>query len=260
MKEGDWKPESTKQEQPIGGVWGKARTFSLQNAQKLCRKPDIYVSPSSLQIQYIEVMAQVQPELFFDTLKPYWLFYSDEFTGYTFSYGLRFLSIGNQVLKLEQSNLEKAVFMNALLGTSLNDAGVACFYSKYHYNKEHPLTYIKRVIDPNWQTALVHPITKEKNLTPPYPSYPSGHATFFSSGAEALGQIFGYTYKMKDLSHIDKPEIQLDREFLSFYDMALEGSWSRVGTGTQLRMDLEEGIRFGSEIGRSVGKLPWQKK
>jgi len=256
-KDGDWKPELPIR-QATGGIWGKARTFAIAESDKLCRRPETYVGTNGKYTQYLEVFAQVSPVFAHDI--QYASFWGDDFVGYTFGYGLRFLSIGNQVLNAQNANLSKAVFMNAILGTALNDASVACFHSKYHYNMEHPLTYIKREIDPTWETNLYNPITKEKNLTPPYPSYPSSHATIAAAGAEALGIVFGYSYKFTDQSHIDKPEIYPGRVYLSFYEAALDASWSRIPLGVNIRMDVEEGVRFGSEIGRSAGILSWEKK
>lgn len=256
-KDGDWKPEGPIT-QAIGGIWGKARTFAIAESEKLCRRPETSSGSNGNYLQYLEVMAQVSPV--FDHDIQYASFWGDDFVGYTFGYGLRFLSIGNQVLKTQNTNLSKAIFMNAILGVTLNDASVACFHSKYHYNMEHPLTYIKREIDPTWETQLNNPLTKQRNLTPAYPPYPSGHATIAAAGAEALGIVFGYSYKFTDQSHIDKPEIYSNIEYRSFYEAALDASWSRIPLGVNIRMDAEEGIRFGSEIGRKVRTIPWEKK
>jgi hypothetical protein len=245
--------------QAIGGTWGKARTFAIAESDKLCRRPEVYVGSNGKFSQYLEVLAQVSPDILNQNVQ-YGSYWGDDFVGYTFGYGLRFLSIGNQVLKAQNSNLSKAVFMNAILGTTLNDASVACFHSKYHYNMEHPLTYIKREIDPTWETQLNNPLTKQRSLTPAYPPYPSGHATIAGAGAEALGIVFGYNYKFTDQSHKNKPEIYIPLEHRSFYEAAIEASWSRIPLGVNIRMDAEEGIRFGSEIGRKVRLLPWEKK
>jgi hypothetical protein len=41
--------------------------------------------------------------------------------------------------------------------------------------------------------------------------------------------------------------------------MALENAWSRVPLGVHFRMDSEEGMRYGTVIGRHVNNLPWKK-
>lgn len=46
---------------------------------------------------------------------------------------------------------------------AVNDAFIACWVDKFHFNRIRPLTYIRRVIDKNWDTLLI---------TPPFPEYP----------------------------------------------------------------------------------------
>ncbi|HNM27943.1 MAG TPA: vanadium-dependent haloperoxidase, partial [Saprospiraceae bacterium] len=164
------------------------------------------------------------------------------------------------VYAIEKPDLQTAVVCNAKLGLALNDAGVGAWNSKYYYNVERPETYIRRVIDPNWHTNLDNPITGDKGITPSFPAYPSGHATFGAAGAEVLASMFGYAYAMTDRCHETRGEfIGKPRTFGSFYEMAQENGWSRVPLGVHFRMDAEEGVRYGTEIGRQVNNLPWKK-
>lgn len=260
-KAGDWEPTFPGPGKPMGGVWGKARTFAIKEDQKVCRKPIPYSEDpkSHLYSQAIEVYAQNTPSLSYEAE---WVgeFWSDDLVNLTFSPGVRFLAIGNQVLDREKSNLETAVWMTALVGTSCNDAGVACWYSKYYYNVERPESYIKRLIDPSWEPNLYNPLTGDEGMTPSFPAYPSGHSTMGAAGAEALGYIFGYSYGMTDNCHRNRTEFEgTPRTFSSFEEMALESAWSRVPLGVHFRMDSEEGVRFGKDIGRAVHRLPWKK-
>lgn len=260
-KDGDWIPTFPGPGAPMGGIWGGARTFSLKPDQMLCRRPIPYSTDprSHLYSQALEVYAQNTPVASYETE---WVgeFWSDDLLNLTFSPGVRFLAIGNQVLKLEKSNLETAVFMTALMGVASNDAGVACWNSKFHYNVERPESYIKRVIDPTWEPILDNPLTGERGISPSFPAYPSGHSTMGAAGAEALGHIFGYNYAMTDNCHANRVEFEgTPRSFTSFYEMGLENAWSRVPLGVHYRMDCEEGVRYGTEIGRAAHRLPWKK-
>ena len=260
-KAGDWEPTFPGPGKPMGGVWGKARVFAIKEDQKICRKPIPYSedTKSHLYSQAIEVYSQNTPTLSYEAE---WVgeFWSDDLLNLTFSPGVRMLAIGDQVLKLEKSNLETAVWMTALVGTASNDAGVACWNSKYHYNVERPESYIKRVIDPSWEPNLYNPLSGEEGVTPSFPAYPSGHSTMGAAGAEALGYIFGYSYRMTDNCHKNRTEFEgTPRTFDSFEEMANENAWSRVPLGVHFRMDCEEGVRFGKEIGRTAHRLPWKK-
>jgi hypothetical protein len=260
-KDGDWRPTQPGPGKPMGGVWGGARTFALKDGEKLCKKPIPYSEDpkSHLYAQAVEVYAQNTPTLSFETE---WVgeFWSDDLLNLTFSPGVRFLAIGDQVLKLEKSNLETAVWMTAMVGVASNDAGVACWNSKFYYNVERPETYIKRIIDPSWEPNLDNPLTGDRGISPSFPAYPSGHSTMGAAGAEALGYIFGYNYSMTDNCHKNRSEfVGIPRSFSSFYEMGLENAWSRVPLGVHFRMDCEEGVRFGTEIGRAAHRLPWKK-
>jgi PAP2 superfamily len=260
-KDGDWKPTFPGPGRPMGGVWGGARTFAIQQADMLCRPPLTYsANPNSaLYAQALEVYVQNTPTLSYEAE---WVgeFWSDDLLNLTFSPGPRWLAIGNQVLVLEKSNLETAIEMSAKMGLALNDASVGCWNSKFHYNVERPQTYINRVIDPKWKPALYNPLTSEEGVTPSFPAYPSGHSTMGAAGAEVLGAVFGYAYGMTDRCHENRAEFEgKPRTFGSFYEMAEENAWSRVPLGVHFRMDCTEGVRYGTVIGRRVNNLPWKK-
>jgi PAP2 superfamily len=260
-KDGDWKPTFPGPGKPMGGVWGNARTFAIGESDKICRVPLPYsASPTSdLYAQALEVYAQNTPTLSYEDE---WVgeFWSDDLLNLTFSPGPRWLAIGDEVLILEESNLETAVFMGVKIGMALNDAAVGCWNSKYHYNVERPQTYINRVIDANWKPALFNPLTGDHGVTPSFPAYPSGHSTMGGAGAEVLGSVFGYAYSMTDRCHETRTEFEgVPRTFGSFYEMADENAWSRVPLGVHFRMDCTEGVRYGTAIGRIVNDLPWKK-
>ena len=260
-KDGDWKPTFPGPGKPMGGIWGGARTFAITQADKICRPPLPYSAntTSDLYSQALEVYAQNTPTLSYEDE---WVgeFWSDDLVNLTFSPGPRWLAVGDQVLELENSNLETAVFFSVKMGMALNDASVGCWYSKFYYNVERPQTYINRVIDPTWKPALYNPLTGDQGVTPSFPAYPSGHSTMGAAGAEVLGSIFGYAYGMTDNCHANRTEFEgKPRTFGSFFEMAQENAWSRVPLGVHFRMDCEEGVRYGTVIGRKVNDLPWKK-
>jgi hypothetical protein len=257
---GDWVPTFPGPGKPMGAVWGEARLFVITPEERLSRPPLAYSEnpQSALYSQALETYAQNTPTL---SHEAEWVgeFWSDDMVDVTFSPGPRWLAIGNQVLKAENSTLETALELNAKLGMALNDASVACWYSKFYYNVERPQTYINRLIDPNWKPALYNPITGDEGLTPSFPAYPSGHSTMGGAGAEVLAGIFGYAYGLTDRCHENRTDFEgAPRSFGSFFEMAQENAWSRVPIGVHFRMDSEEGVRLGTVIGRKVNNLSWK--
>lgn len=259
-KLGHWRPTVPGPTQPMFPHWGRARAFAISEADKLCPPPLGYSeSPNSPFFnQAMEVYAQT-------VNAPYeniWIgeFWSDDLLNLTFSPGPRWMAIANQVYSLEDSNLETALLCDAKVGLALNDAAVACWHSKYYYNIERPESYIKRIIDPNWEPPLDNPINGDKGFSPAFPAYPSGHSTMGAAGAEALSSIFGYNYAMTDRCHEGRTDFEgRPRSFGSFYEMAEENAWSRVPLGVHYRMDCEQGVNLGYRVARKVNRLPWNK-
>jgi hypothetical protein len=261
---GDWEPTVPGPTSPMGPYFGKARAFALKDADKVALPPSNY---------FMEYSEDIHSEYYSQALQTYtknaetdyvteWVgeFWSDDLLNLTFSPGPRWVAIGNQVIEKEDVSLERAIEAYAKVGMALNDAAVGCWNSKFLYNVERPDTYIKKIIDPAYQCNLDNPLTGDVGFTPPFPAYPSGHSTMGAAGAEALASVFGYAFGMTDNCHLGRTEFEgIPRTFGSFYEMAVENAWSRVLLGVHWRMDSDEGVRFGTVIGRKVNALPWKK-
>ena len=143
---------------------------------------------------------------------------------------------------------------------ALSDAGVRCWNEKYKYNYLRPVDYIQKSMGhPEWNTVMC-PDGSGNYFTPPFPAYPSGHATFGAAAAEVLTDVFGFSYPMTDRCHEGRTEfLSTPRTFQRFYDMAEENAYSRVPLGVHFRMDAEAGLDLGYRIGRKVNQLAWQK-
>ncbi len=258
---GDWVPTYPGPGRPMYPNWGKARTFAILPADKLCKAPLPYSEAplSALHGQAVEVYNAINDDYWPDGqwIAFYW---SDDLINLTFSPGPRWISIANQVIAKDNPSLETALLTYAKLGLALNDAAVACWHSKYVYNVERPVSYIQRVIDPNWQPTLKNPLTGETGITPSFPAFPSGHSTMGGAGAEVLTNVFGNHFGMLDRSHEGRTEFNgTPRFFNNFYEMAQENALSRIPLGVHWRMDCEVGVDLGYLCGRRVNNLPWKK-
>lgn len=250
---GLWQPTPPDYGAALFPYWGNVRTFAIKQEDKLSRPPLTFSeNPSSpLYAQAIEVKNIVQSLDFTNQ----WIaqFWSDDQVGVAMSPPSRWIAITNQVIQKEHANLELALYTYAKVSIALNDAGVACWHSKYTYNVERPISYIRRVIDPNFNVHYL-------GFTPSFPAYPSGHSTFGAAAAEVLSHIFGYDYSMTDLTHENRTDFfGMPRTFSSFYEMAEENAYSRIPLGVHYRMDAEEGVRHGYQIGRRVNQMPFKR-
>ncbi|OIN60527.1 hypothetical protein BLX24_05570 [Arsenicibacter rosenii] len=258
--QGKWQPTAPDYSRALLPYWGRVRTFVTNEAEKVARPPLDYSTNfnSTLFAQSLEIYTSTKPL----TKNEQWIgeFWSDDIYQLTFEPAARWLAIAQQVIRQEKVPLDKAVYTYAKLGIGLSDVGVACWNSKYIYNIERPIAYIRRAIDPTWRTRLNNPVLVLEGVTPPFPAYPSGHSCFGAVAAEVLTDVYGIAYALTDRCHEGRTEFNgAPRSFSSFYEMAQENAWSRVLLGVHYRMDCEEGLRMGYAIGRKVNNLPWKK-
>ena len=132
----------------------------------------------------------------------------------------------------------------ARVGIAVADAFIGCWYTKFKYDLVRPVTYIKRVIDPKWETLLI---------TPPFPEYASGHSVQSGAAASVLTALLGDNFAFDDSTHVD--DGIPTRHFKSFDDAANEAAVSRLYGGIHFRSAIERGLDQGRCIGAYVVKL-----
>jgi hypothetical protein len=118
------------------------------------------------------------------------------------------LAIKNQLNPLRTARV--LAYMNQ----AVQDAGISCWDTKYHYSYPRPIN----VID-GFKTNLG---------TPNFPGYTSGHSSFSAAAAEVLGFLF-----------------PAEKQFLDSY--AKEASDSRVYGGIHFRFDCTVGLETGKK-------------
>ncbi len=135
----------------------------------------------------------------------------------------------------------------AMLDTTLADAAIVSWESKYFYDLWRPVTAIRQantdnnpatVVDPNWSSLLV---------TPPFPTYTSGHSTFSGAAAAALKGFFG----TDQMSFVVPSEVAgvPSRSFTSFTQAAAEAGISRIYGGIHFNFDNVAGLTSGKQLG-----------
>jgi membrane-associated phospholipid phosphatase len=116
-------------------------------------------------------------------------------------------------------DLPHAARVLAYAGAGMADTGVASWDAKYAYWAARPIT-----ADPNLQTLFP---------TPPFPSYPSVHATVSNAGATILAHFF--------------PDDAVD-----LLALAAEAAASRGWAGIHFPIDNDIGLAMGRTIGHFV--------
>lgn len=124
---------------------------------------------------------------------------------------------------------------------TLFDGFISCWEGKYAYNYIRPETVINQLVDPSWRPYI---------QTPPFPSFPSGHATASAAAAETMTSVFGDNLRFTDTSQL---EFGIgSREITSFRNASAEAAMSRLYGGIHFRFDNELGAASGKKVGELI--------
>jgi hypothetical protein len=190
----------------------------------------------------------------------------------------------NQIaVQLADGRVSRAVDLArllALLNVGMADAAIACWESKYYYQLWRPITAI-RESDPGTGpsgagdgnlltlgdthfTPLGAPASNLRgpNFTPPFPAYPSGHASFAGTVFQILRQVFGtdaiaFTFVSDEFNGVTRDNQghvrpRMARSFASLSQAEEECGQSRIYLGIHWSFDKTEGIAQGHRIGDYV--------
>ncbi len=254
---GLWKPTAPDFTRALFPYWGQTRAFAVKSADKIGLPPLAYSTSveSPYYKQNLEVATVNQPLSYENR----WIaeFWGDDIFRLTFEPAGRWVAIADQVVIAKRTNLETSIFLFAKLGMALSDGAICAWATKFHYNTERPYDYIRENINANWTSQL---LTLHNCNNPPFPGYPSGHATFSAAAAGVLNSVYGKNSSFTDRCHENRTEfIGTARTFRNFDAAAKENAISRILLGVHIRQDADEGLRLGYVAADRVNALPWRR-
>lgn len=156
----------------------------------------------------------------------------------------------------------------ARINVAMADAGISAWDAKYFYQLWRPVMGIRNAqggttADPSW-TPLGAPATNGRgpNFTPPFPSYPSGHAVFGGAVLQVMREEFkgdfpftlisdeynGHNYGAGDV----QPRPNLPQSYVSFSHAEYANGRSRIWLGIHWQFDADAGIQEGNKVGSFV--------
>ena len=252
---GMWQPTENGLKIPMQPYWGNVRTFVKANNELPMPKPLAYSTDTKSEVfkQYLEVYTKSKSLT--QTEKEIALWWSDN-PGDSFTPPGHSYNLGRIAVETSKADLAKAAETFARTGIAVADAFILCWRCKFTYNNVRPYTYVRLAIDPNWVPFWP---------APPFPGYPSGHATQSSSAATVLTDLYGENFAFTDNSHVGRPADPLRntafkaRSFASFTATAQEAADSRFYGNIHTLQDNATGLTEGKKIGANVNALMWKK-
>jgi hypothetical protein len=176
--------------------------------------------------------------------------------------------IAAQIAQERDSNVVETARLLALLNVALADAGLASWESKYLWDYWRPVTAVRRAgEDGNPATRAIANFTPlgapasnmtGPNFTPPFPAYPSGHATLGGATFQVLRRFYGtdriaFTFVSDEFNGVTRDNAgdvrqHLPRSFGSLSEAEEENGQSRVYLGIHWRFDKTEGVAQGQSV------------
>ena len=245
---GKWEPTPPSFSKLVTPYWGNLRTIvpgSTENSQPPFPVPYSEDSASAFysEVNKVYTISQnLTPKQ-----KAIVLFWKDINPG--ISAPGHWLNILRQVIQEEKTPLEKAAYVYALTGMSLNDAWISCWKTRYIHNLLRHVTYVRKVMrHSDWLPALP---------TPPHPEYSSGFAALAGAVSEVLTVQFGNRYKITD--HTYDYLGMASRTYSSFYEMAKEAADSKMYGGIHYQFSVDAGLQQGRQVAQNIETILLQK-
>jgi hypothetical protein len=177
------------------------------------------------------------------TIARYWADGAGTFSGPGHS-----MAIVAEVLTQRGGTLADAAEAYARAGIANADALTAIWSAKFRYNLIRPVTYIRRVIDPAWNTVLP---------TPPFPEYVSAHSGQSAASLATLEALFGTNVPFVDHAH--DADGFAPRSFDHIFAAAEEAGMSRLYAGIHFKSGNLNGRALGECVAAKVDALTWRR-
>jgi PAP2 superfamily len=276
---GKWQPDPISGlKVALGGNWSKVKPFVMTSADQFRSPKPPELTDNSYTKAYLEVAGlggdpahgtstnRTEPQTF--TAK----FWSYDGTPSLCAPPRLYNQIARTVaLKQQMRDVVEIARLFALINVAMADAGISAWEAKYTYQYWRPVTGIRAgdtdgnpstFRDTNWYPLGAQATNSHgPNFTPPFPAYPSGHATFGGALFEIMRKFWPdntpftfvsdeYNGKNRDIDGNLRPLRPV--VFKSFSEAEFDNAKSRIFMGVHWQFDADAGIKQGNQVGDYV--------
>jgi hypothetical protein len=242
---GDWQPTPPGFAPALLPGWGLVTTFGIMDGAQFRSAPPPALNSAKYTRSYIEVKdvgdvnSQDRPPDRTDVAK-----------FYIISAVQVYNPAARQVSAEQGKTLSQNARIFALISMAVSDGLVSCMETKYFYNRWRPVTAIRAgdadgnsrtVPDPNWLPLIT---------TPPFPSYPSAHASAGGAARRVLEHFYGKDGFYVTLTSPTAPGVTLN--YSAWKQITDDVDDARIYGGIHFRFDQEEGARQGRSVGAFI--------
>ncbi|MBY0278004.1 phosphatase PAP2 family protein [Candidatus Binatia bacterium] len=273
-KPGEWTPDPiSKKSVALGAYWGQVRPFVLTSGDQFRLPPPPALDSAEYAAAYAEVARLggdgiTTPTERTDEQGSIGVYWAYDGTPSLCAPPRLYNQIVGQLAEEQGLDIVDMARLLAIANVAMADAGIAAWDSKYYYKLWRPVTAIRAgdddgnaetIGDPTY-SPLGAPASNGAgpNFTPPFPAYPSGHATFGGAIFETLRGVLGsddiaFTFTSDEYngSTVDADgnvrELK-PRSFSSLSEAEEENGQSRIYLGIHWSFDKTGGIAQGRQV------------
>jgi hypothetical protein len=282
---GKWRPDPVSMSlAAVGVTWGEVRPFAIPSVDRFRVPPPPSLTSSDYTAAFYEVKrlggdGRITPTQRTREQTYIGMFWSYDGSPLVGTPPCMYNQIIQHIAPARTRDPVEMARLFALANVAMADAGIAAWKDKWHWNVWRPVTGIREADegagptgqgdlnpatrgDPNWTPLGAQASnTRNPDFTPPFPAYPSGHASFGGALFQILRRFYGtdrisFRFVSDEWNGVTRDNEGwvrpwIPRTFSTLSQAELENATSRIYLGVHWRFNLE-GVDQGNRIANYV--------